>query len=301
MHPYLRLSSLVLGAILLCPALARADETQKQPLANGWVVEIKTQGEELDCFVCDSSRVTLLKNGKQMARQDFGEGKVELVRFADGKYSKDLTATGVDSIILSHFSGGAHCCFDFSIYTLGKTAQKIADVDAADFGDIFPQDVIDLDNNGTFEIQVLDDVFTYWKVSFAESPAPLVVWEYQNGRYRPSAKLMKKAWTDKKALWQQAAELNAALKVLQTKGFDIQQWRTFDLISSDDKHTLPPALWEVMADLLYAGNTELAVAFLDKAWYQGLKGKSLFLKEFKKQLLSSQYSGVVKKLNPGFF
>jgi hypothetical protein len=44
-----------------------------------------------------------------------------------------------------------------------------------------------------------------------------------------------------------------------------------------------------MLDLIYTGNEELAWQFLDLVWPPQKQGKALFIRDFKKKLLESEY------------
>lgn len=47
--------------------------------------------------------------------------------------------------------------------------------------------------------------------------------------------------------------------------------------------------WGPMLDLIYTGNEELAWQFLDLVWPPQKQGKTLFIRDFKKQLSESEY------------
>ncbi len=295
MKAYLRFFALLLLGLL--PCLTLADSSETVPLAQGWTALVKFKGE---CAVCDgtSLSLTLSKKGRRSVRQQFGRGDLAVASFAEDRYTQDLTAPGKPSMMAVYFSRDAHCCFYYTIYELGETAKKIGQLDVGDFQDFTLRD---LDGNGTVEITVMDQVFMYWQTNFEDTPAPRVVFEFQNGYYRPSVRLIKKTWPFQTFLWQQAAVLNLALRRVKDNGFNIRQWQDCHDRIAGGKNYLPPELFAVMANLVYTGNGDLALAFLDKAWYRKLRGKAIFLQEFKERLLASQYSRTLKALNPKFF
>ena len=53
----------------------------------------------------------------------------------------------------------------------------------------------------------------------------------------------------------------------------------------------PYQMWSEMLDLIYSGNMDSAWRLCDLSWPEKHPGKELFLKEFKKQLATSEQFG----------
>ena len=106
-------------------------------------------------------------------------------RIATGK---DITGRGVPNLVVSEWTGGAHCCFSAHVFELGKHFRKIASLDAG-HGKL---DFQDLDGDGSLEAILHDWSFAYWPRSFAESPAPRVILRFRDGRYQVAPDLMRK-------------------------------------------------------------------------------------------------------------
>jgi len=157
-----------------------------------------------------------------------------------------------------------------------------------------PLETRDIDKDGTDELVLRDWIFVYWHAGFTQSPCPEITLRYQDGHYKPSTKLMRKSYTKESrlGLWKKASEIN---KQVKDSNFSTEGWL------NDDESSLPSELWGIMLDLLYTGNGKLALEFLDRAWYKKLKGKDVFLKTFKQQLLKSPYISAIKEMNPEFF
>ena len=92
----------------------------------------------------------------------------------------DLTGDGVPEVILSQYSGGAHCCTVAQVYSLTTPPRKLLDVGLLDSAGF---DVVQLDS-GAKELVTGDWRFAYaYGLSFAESPAVTQIFGYRNGQY----------------------------------------------------------------------------------------------------------------------
>ncbi|HWT99946.1 MAG TPA: hypothetical protein VN229_20085, partial [Terriglobales bacterium] len=69
-------------------------------------------------------------------------------------------------LVISSYSGGAHCCFSYDVVSLGKSFAADA-IDSADS----PISLIGLGDGDTPDIAYSDMAFAYWNTSFAQSPA----------------------------------------------------------------------------------------------------------------------------------
>ncbi|MFC4640059.1 hypothetical protein [Deinococcus hohokamensis] len=96
-------------------------------------------------------------------------------------YCGDLTGDGVPEVILGRFSGGAHCCFDYSVYSLTTPLRRILHAATA-HSDGF--EVTQLDGQGPRELVTGDWRFAYaYGLSFADSPALPKVYALRGGQY----------------------------------------------------------------------------------------------------------------------
>lgn len=93
----------------------------------------------------------------------------------------DLTGDGVPEVILTQFSGGAHCCTTVSVYSLTTPPRRILHTDTQHSGGV---SVVQLDGRGPKELVTGDWRFAYaYDLSFADSPALPLVYSYRNGQY----------------------------------------------------------------------------------------------------------------------
>jgi hypothetical protein len=97
----------------------------------------------------------------------------------------DITGDGRPEIVVSTWSGGAHCCYTTTIYSVEREARRILELQSGNCG---PGELTDLDHDRTLEVVVCDDSWAYEYCSFADSPMPRVVFAYDAARreYRPA-------------------------------------------------------------------------------------------------------------------
>jgi hypothetical protein len=95
----------------------------------------------------------------------------------------DLNADGLDDVIVIHYTGGAHCCFEYWIF--GEARGGIRFDDAFSLGNGGIGSVEDLDGDGIPELEGSDDRLAYFPdLSYADSPfLPLVLCRTAEGTY----------------------------------------------------------------------------------------------------------------------
>jgi len=178
-------------------------------------------------------------------------------------------------LIITSYSGGAHCCFAYDIVSLGKSFA--ADViDSADS----PISLVGLGDGDTPDITYSDMAFAYWNTSFAESPAGKVRLTWDKDRYRlmDAGTGTQPAPSDAElAAWQ--AEMTAAIKALPAPYVSIA-----DQNNGKDGPQLDPAIWSHLIDLIYAGYPDMAVDLFTKAWPRDVPGKDIFWRDFVTQM-----------------
>ncbi len=196
----------------------------------------------------------------------------------------DLDGDKQEELVLQTFSGGAHCCFSYLVFSLGDTPALMARLEARDSGAM----IKDADGDGIAEFHAADMAFDYFGASHASSVHPPIVLLYQNGSFHLAAHLMRKP-APAEAEWQKRVDSVRAdwdNKEVMGMTFEDEEWGK-----------APPSLWGNMLDLIYSGNGELAWKFLDELWPDGKPGKDAFRKDFEAQLGKSDYYDDVLKLN----
>jgi hypothetical protein len=129
---------------------------------------------------------------------------------------KDLDRNAVPEVIVSTYSGGAHCCTEHTIHGWQKNRLITTETGPLDGGGgVFK----DLDGNGTLEFLSVDNAFLYAFASYAGSFAPTRIYEYKAGKLvnatRQYPKVLRShAWSMYQAIQQSQKENNSLNGVL---------------------------------------------------------------------------------------
>jgi hypothetical protein len=226
----------------------------------------------------------ILQNGKRVYFQKGFRFKIGLL-YADAEYEKNInndlirmgkniTGNGVPNLVVNEWSGGAHCCYKYFIFEIGKHFKKIATLDAGD-GDGAHFEDRRRDNRLQFIAN--DWTFAYWHTDFADSPAPDIILTYQYGSYILDFNLMRKPPPTQ-------MEIEDKIKAVQKD----DSWK---------EKEAPPILWGYMLDLIYSGNADVAWKFFDKGWLPGIPGKESFKHDFQSRLRKSPYWNQIEEMN----
>lgn len=195
---------------------------------------------------------------------------------------RSITSDGLPNLVVAEWTGGAHCCFVFRIFEIGKRFRLVDTINARHSEQTTFRD---LRGDGTLEVVMNDWTFAYWNTSFADSPAPQVILRYRAPKYVPDLELMRKPAPT-------AAELVAQADALRS------EFKPEDDFNGNKRWKVPPALCGAMLDLIYTGNLESARQLCDRAWPDTWPGKREFLREFREQLATSPYYQDLLRLNP---
>ena len=87
----------------------------------------------------------------------------------------DVNADGLDDAIVNYYTGGAHCCFVYLIFSEGPSGIQL--IDSFSLNNAVIKAVKDLDGDGVPELETWDDRLAYFPdLSFAVSPVlPLIL------------------------------------------------------------------------------------------------------------------------------
>ena len=186
----------------------------------------------------------------------------------------DITGDGKPNLVVSEWTGGAHCCFLFHVFEIGDQFRYIQTINA---GDSDCADFKNVDNDPALEFPMADWTFANWRACFAASPAQEVILKYNGKKYEMAPDLMRKPRLTHEELIKMATDIKTLL---------------------DWKAKQPPVqLWARMLDLIYTGNMDQAWALIELSWPDEIDGKECFLKDFKAQLAKSPFWKDVQKLN----
>jgi len=180
----------------------------------------------------------------------------------------DITGRGHPDMIVSFYSGGAHCCLSYDVFELEPTFRLVATLDAQD-GDSASFRRI----GGQYYFVANDWTFAYWLGSFAGSPAPKVILGFVNddkgGGYHLALDQMKQSPPTAREWGNEVANVRG------------------DFVEGGDR--TGSDLWRNMLTLIYIGNDELAWRLFDETWPKNMKGKETSLADFCSRLKTSPY------------
>ena len=207
---------------------------------------------------------------------DGGNGDIKSGKSLLPPPGTDINGDGIPELVIERYSGDGHCCYSYSVYSLGKRFKKLATLEGVHTVMQFK----DLDGDGRYEVIGRDWTFAYWCTSFAGSPAPEIILYWKNGTYRLAQNLMKKPPPGEKDL--------------HTMPSGFEEGQSYEVLSA------------IMLELIYTGNGNLALQYCDGFWQnldkeipkqKLLNQKKEFLAKFKKQLRESYYWGDLKRMN----
>ena len=173
----------------------------------------------------------------------FGNDFDPVFEGADRFSGRDITGNGSPNLVVSNWTGGAHCCHFLQIFELGKDLKKLVAVEANSSSVL----LVDLDHDGFPEIEFWDGAIDYQFASFAGSPGGRVVLKYQNGVYVVASHLMKRPMPTAKKIKHLKKVILGAFKKEETPD-------------------LPYVFLKTMMDLSYSGHLDLAFKLADETW-----------------------------------
>lgn len=179
---------------------------------------------------------------------------------------KDINGNKIPDLVLTNWTGGAHCCNFLSIFEMGKTFRKIVTVSGGSYG----FKLVDLDKDKIPEIEFWDNPIDYVFASFAHSAQGKTVLKFVNNQYRVAVPLMLTPVPNKKERYKIEKEISDEFK------------------KNNFPH--PPYIFLMyMMDLSYSGHFKLALEIAEKTWPSKFPGFKEFKKKFPECLNDSPY------------
>ncbi len=123
-----------------------------------------------------------------------------LERFGGGPLLvRDLEGNGQPNVIVELYSGGAHCCTIFQVFSYdpGTMTYRAAEHDFGDPG----AKITDVEGNGSLQLVTADDRFAYAFAPFAYSGLPLQVLAFRSGRFADVTRSYPAALAKDAAKW----------------------------------------------------------------------------------------------------
>lgn len=196
----------------------------------------------------------------------FGNHFDESLNEKDPHSGRDITGNGLPNLVISNWTGGAHCCNLLHIFEMGKKLRKLVTVEANSSS----VSLIDLDHDGFPEIEFWDGAIDYLFASFGGSPGGRVVLKFKKDHYEVATHLMKKPLPN-------LNQMNIARKKIRVA---FKKEKTPDL---------PYEFLNLMMELSYSGHSKLALKIATEEWPTEREGLSDFKEKFLQALKESRY------------
>jgi hypothetical protein len=156
----------------------------------------------------------------------------------------DVTGRGEPDMIVSLYTGGAHCCWIHYVFELGPQFKLLATLDDED------DDLAHFERaaDGRYYYITADWTFAYWPTCFACSPSALVTLRWTDDARGGGFHLaMDKMQTPAPTTAEWNKELGAAQKV----------------VAAGDADSIGTTMWQTVLNLIYGGQSDLAWKFVD--------------------------------------
>ena len=192
---------------------------------------------------------------------------------------RDIVGNSTPELVFASFSGGAHCCYTTYILELADPVATLWEFNTESNNVI----MVDINNDGTLELRAWDPAFHYWKTSYATSPSPEVILSFdaKSNKYAVNSAMMRKPPPSR-------TELEAKAKIWSTRG-----WEGLgeDCTESPGGGFVCSVPWGYALDLLYSGNIQAAITYVNLAWRDSeqFASKSVFWCGLKLHLMGSGY------------
>lgn len=220
--------------------------------------------------------VRIYRDGKVVFKLDDNDAtRYELGQRADAHYKiprvpngADLTGDGRPNMVVTSWSGGAHCCFTHYIFELEPKLRLLAtlqdgDSDLAHFERI---------GGGPGYYYVTSDIWSYWPDSFAFSTSHKVILRWDGDKFRLDLNRMGNPPPT-------AQQWDFALKAVNDALGE----------TGNTRGALGTTLWNTVLDLIYTGHSDLAWKFVGEASPSALQGENASLGDFCSKLKDSPY------------
>jgi hypothetical protein len=137
-----------------------------------------------DAFTYTDLHITLLKSGRLVLDEPITSNVADGGSLQPGGFGRtkslsfrDLDGDGTPELLLSLFTGGAHCCFIQQVFDLRTAPPQKTEISFEDDGATVKL------INGKVVFVSADDSFAYEFTDYADSGAPIEIWRYTPGRF----------------------------------------------------------------------------------------------------------------------
>ena len=196
---------------------------------------------------CDC--LTLVYEGTRRLLTLGKAGDVEAIA-VDPLTGRDINGDGFPDIVVTRWSGGAHCCYGTTVYSAGSDVRTVLSLETGNCGS---GTFADLDGDGVLEFSTCDDRWSDAYCVFALAPFPTVVFAYNTGQREYQLATPRFAGALQRLI---DGELDEARKLLAEDGGKDA--------GADKCRVLQPAL-----DLMYSGRLDEGVELIRRLYPGG--------------------------------
>ncbi len=197
-----------------------------------------------------------------------GDAQYNIPKIANGT---DVTGRGQPDMVVSLFTGGAHCCSIHYVFELQPEFKLLATLNDAD-DDLahFERDSKD----GRYNYITADWTFGYWPTCFACSPSAVVTLR----------------WTDDA----KGGGFHLAMDKMQTPSPTPAEWNkqlndAQKVVTAGDADSIGTTMWQSVLNLIYTGHSDLAWKFIDALGPKAQQNPFPTLRDFCSLLKVSPY------------
>jgi FG-GAP repeat len=168
-------------ALVTCALPARTQTLRDTPGPGYRLVDARIQGPfELKRWAATATEispdgscdcVTVVSEGSRRVVTLRGAGDLITIDPISGG---DINGDGFPDLVVSRYSGGAHCCFTTTVYSVGRSTRTVLAAGTGNCEGTFD----DLDGDNVAEFSTCDDRWASVYCDFASSPMPPVVFAY---------------------------------------------------------------------------------------------------------------------------
>ncbi len=124
--------------------------------------------------------ITVFADGKEVAKFAQDDDNAFPSPYLAIQIAELDPANKYPEVVVSFYTGGAHCCSDTSVITSSEDGSRWTTVDVGQF-DGSPLTAVDIDGDGRYEFETRDNAFLYAFSCYACSEAPLEVLALEDG------------------------------------------------------------------------------------------------------------------------
>lgn len=226
------------------PALACSAKNQTDTATVGQYVFGAYKSNDGACLqVTSAGKVVYSQSVDSFETFTLGQKEDAQDNIAAIRNGTDVTGRGQPDMIVSLFTGGAHCCSIHYIFELGPQFKLLATLN--DTNDDLARFEL---SAGHYYYVTADWTFGYWPTCFACSPSALVTL----------------VWTDDK----NGGGFHLATQMMQTPPPTTAEWNkelgdAQKAVAAGDADSIGTTMWQTVLNLIYDGHSDLAWKFVD--------------------------------------